>query len=61
MNKKIMKQAGLGEQVKLVEQKKCPFCKKEVNQSDFRNEISRRVYLISGLCQKCQDMIFGKD
>jgi len=27
----------------------------------FRNEISRREYTISGLCQKCQDEIFGAD
>ena len=28
---------------------------------DFRNEISRKEYSISGLCQKCQDEIFGVD
>jgi hypothetical protein len=27
----------------------------------FRNEISKREYGISGLCQKCQDAIFGAD
>lgn len=29
--------------------------------AEFRNEISRKEYTISGLCQKCQDKIFGKD
>jgi len=27
--------------------------------TQFRDEISRREYGISGLCQKCQDEIFG--
>lgn len=27
----------------------------------FRNEISRREYQISGMCQECQDSVFGKD
>lgn len=26
---------------------------------DFRDELSRREYTISGLCQKCQDSFFG--
>jgi hypothetical protein len=27
----------------------------------FRNHISKKEYTISGLCQNCQDMVFGKD
>ena len=27
--------------------------------ANFRDEISRKEYTISGLCQKCQDSIFG--
>lgn len=27
--------------------------------TEFKDEISRREYRISGLCQKCQDKIFG--
>ena len=26
---------------------------------EFRDELSRREYRISGLCQKCQDAFFG--
>lgn len=29
--------------------------------SDFRNEKSKKEYSISGLCQACQDTIFGTD
>jgi hypothetical protein len=25
----------------------------------FRDELSRREYTISGLCQRCQDVVFG--
>ncbi len=27
--------------------------------TNFKDEISRREYRISGLCQKCQDSVFG--
>ena len=38
---------------------KCVSCKGDA--TDFRNEISKREYTISGLCQSCQDSIFGVD
>ena len=28
---------------------------------EFADELSRREYRISGLCQKCQDSVFGGD
>ena len=37
----------------------CVFCKKEA--TEFRNEISKREYRISGICQSCQDDTFGVD
>jgi len=27
--------------------------------TEFRDEVSRKEYLISGKCQKCQDAVFG--
>lgn len=59
MNKEIMKAAGFKEEVKLVEEKKCPFCKKPIVMSDFKDESSAREYGISGLCQKCQEEMFS--
>ena len=44
---------------KLREQKLCTFCKKDIG--EFRNDLSRKEYKISGLCQKCQDSVFGVD
>jgi hypothetical protein len=40
---------------------RCPFCHKQVQPEQFRNEISLREYRISGLCQGCQDEMFGVD
>ena len=37
----------------------CPFCSKPVNKEDFKDPLSRREFLISGLCQECQDKVFG--
>jgi hypothetical protein len=59
MNKEIMKKAGFSEHVKLVEEACCPFCGTNIILEEFRDEISRSEFKISGLCQKCQDKAFG--
>lgn len=59
MNEDIMKAAGFGKEVLFVKYKKCPFCHTEIYDSDFKDELSKREYQISGLCQKCQDSVFG--
>ena len=33
----------------------CPICG-----CGFRDELSKKEYLISGMCQMCQDAVFGK-
>lgn len=38
----------------------CPTCGVEIKQEDFRDTLSIKEYYISGLCQKCQDSVFGK-
>lgn len=59
MNKELMKQVGFAEEVELVSKNLCPFCKKEVKIEDFKDELSKKEYSISGLCQSCQDSFFG--
>jgi hypothetical protein len=60
MNKEIMKALGFTKEVELVENNQCPACKQHINgKADFKNEISWKEYQISGLCQECQDAIFG--
>lgn len=40
----------------------CVFCGKPVDpKKDFRNAISLKEFEISGICQACQDGVFGKD
>lgn len=43
--------------MKAIEAKKCPMCKRSIG--DFRDSLSIKEYHISGLCQHCQDDIFG--
>lgn len=56
-----MKQCGFEKEVKLVENKCCPFCNTQLKgiRAEFKNNLSFKEFQISGLCQKCQDEIFG--
>lgn len=37
----------------------CPTCSKLINLlTEFDNELSKREYEISGMCQECQDSVF---
>jgi phosphoribosylaminoimidazole (AIR) synthetase len=36
---------------------RCTMCGGEV--TEFRDALSRQEYRISGMCQKCQDEVFG--
>ena len=53
-----------------IQYKRCPCCKKIINSgktfakdgtisSPFRDDLSRKEYSISGMCQDCQDVLFG--
>ena len=59
MNEQIMKQMGFQQQVNDVHNGICPFCKTPINMDEFRDQLSKKEYKISGLCQKCQDQVFG--
>lgn len=37
----------------------CPFCAELIFEEHFRDELSLREFEISGLCQACQDKMFG--
>lgn len=58
MNKDLMRSIGFGAQVDLIEEGKCPFCKKIVE--GFEDVKSYKEFQISGLCQKCQDDIWTR-
>jgi uncharacterized CHY-type Zn-finger protein len=59
MNKNIMEAAGFGDEVAEVEAGRCPFCHKEINMNSFKDALSLKEYYISGLCQNCQNQMFG--
>jgi hypothetical protein len=58
MNKEIMKALGYDEQMGLIEQGLCPSCQQPIG--EFRDVLSKREFNISGLCQGCQDKVFGR-
>ena len=56
MNEKIIDAVFPGTTDK-IKKGMCPFCNNKI--SEFRDELSRKEYGISGLCQSCQDKVFG--
>lgn len=56
MNPKIVESVFPGTMEK-IEKKICPTCNKPVG--EFRDELSKKEYKISGMCQVCQDSVFG--
>lgn len=58
MNKDIMRACGFEKEVERVEKGLCPFCNSTLG--EFRDALSAREAQISGLCQKCQDEMFGE-
>ena len=59
MNKEILTKLGFGKELSLVDMGICPFCGKEVQPVDFKDELSIKEYKLSGLCQSCQDKTFN--
>ena len=47
------------EEAQRIRERKCPFCGKKIEPgTEFKDELSKREFEISGMCQKCQDEIF---
>ena len=44
----------------LVEIGNCPTCGDPINENSFKDALSRKEFEISGMCQKCQDKVFGE-
>lgn len=61
MNKDIMIAMGFKAEVNQIEAGCCPICKHTIDPDSFRDELSKKEYKISGLCQECQDKIFGTE
>jgi hypothetical protein len=70
MTKKPLLRALIDKQSEIVRGKpieygKCRTCDNDITRIDgnpsFRNAISTKEFLISGMCQSCQDDIYGLD
>ena len=55
-----MKAMGFKREIDEVSKGICPFCHKVVKAEDFKDNLSRKEYGISGLCQICQDKTFDE-
>jgi len=42
-----------------IQNKICPCCEASIERDSFKDEISLKEFHISGLCQDCQDSVFG--
>lgn len=58
--KNILRQAGLGKAVDMVDNGICPTCQKPVKETEFKDLLSKREFQISGMCQACQDSVFDE-
>ena len=45
----------------LIEKDRCPMCESKINEADFRNELSKKEFSVSGMCQSCQNKTFNED
>jgi hypothetical protein len=59
VNKDIMKAAGFEDEVREIKIGNCPLCHKKIISGSFRDALSAKEFQISGLCQRCQDEMFG--
>jgi hypothetical protein len=61
MNEEIMKACGFGEQVQRMKDGRCAWCGVPINLTHFRDDLSRKEWHISGMCQHCQDAAFAAE
>ncbi len=45
----------------LIKEGKCPICGDKVDVNKFTSKLSLNEFVVSGMCQGCQDNIFGED
>lgn len=57
--KSFLKVLGFGREVATVDTCICPLCTEIVNENEFRNKSFIKEFESSGLCQGCQDTVFG--
>ena len=61
MNEEIINAIFGSEIVKRLNNHLCPMCGQEINELDFRDDLSKREYNISGMCKQCQEKFWSND
>jgi len=61
MNRELLEKYGFNKEIELIENRQCPLCSNKININDFRDETSLKEFIISGMCQECQDKIFREE
>ena len=59
--KKMLRSLGFEEKIDKVELGFCPMCDSPISNDEFTDELSRKEYDISGMCQKCQNEMFVEE
>jgi hypothetical protein len=57
--KSFLKALGFRREVAIVEGCRCPLCTERVDEDEFRDEGFIKEFENSGLCQGCQETVFG--
>lgn len=57
--KSFLKVLGFKREAAMVKNCRCPLCAERVDKEEFRNEVFIKEFEISGLCQGCQEAVFG--
>jgi C4-type Zn-finger protein len=60
MNREILEKLGFTKEMQLVENRQCPLCEATIDVNSFKDELSLKEFIISGMCQQCQDKIFAE-
>jgi len=55
----LLRSMGLNSEADALEKGNCPTCDTPVSEEAFTDELSLKEYRISGMCQTCQDRVFG--
>jgi len=59
IQKDFTKKLRLLRKITMIKDNRCPLCTERVDKSEFRNKVFMREFKSSGLCQECQDTVFG--
>lgn len=57
--KSFLKVLGFKREVSKVDACRCPLCEEIVDEGEFRHKAFIKEFESSGLCQGCQDSVFG--